>query len=158
MMSLPDDYKKAIEEAMDAIERRKEIPTVLPIGVIYDVGLTIIFLLAEKESKGEDTYFERQLFLKLEDLLPEELTENGPELFSGDLEEEVQVGLSFDEVDLIGYEALRLPTGREVIEVLPLIPEERGTFDALKNRHILSALAVEEAFVGAGGRRNVRLR
>jgi hypothetical protein len=60
-------------------------------------------------------------------------------------------------VQCIGEEALALPSGKEVIDTIDVDPAERATFDALKNRQLLSALAVEEAYVAAGGRRNISL-
>ena len=156
-MSKEEDAKRAIELAFGLLEKKPYLATV-PLGVLYDVGLTIIYLVHSKEHNGEDVALERELLRKLEEMIPKELIEIGAENFDGDLNAEMMVPLSYAEVQCIGEEALGLPTGREVLDEHPIIDSvERATFDALKNRHLLSALAVEEAYVAAGGRRNIAL-
>jgi hypothetical protein len=155
-MSKEDDVKRAMEFAFGLLEK-KPYPTTVPLGVLYDVGLTIIYLVHAIEHGEKDITLERELLRKLIEQIPQELIDVGAENFEGDLEANVTVPLTYSEVQCIGEEALALPSGKEVIDTIDVDPAERATFDALKNRHLLSALAIEEAYVAAGGRRNIAL-
>ncbi len=152
-----DDDKRAIDEAAQIFEEDRQITVEIPLHVAYWVG-TILVTAYPKDGDTERQQLISGIVSRLEQVVPQELVEQGSEDYSGDLSRIVVVPFSSSDVDFIGQTAKSIPTGRQIIGALPIDPKDRAELDGYRNKLLRSFLSLSDAFARVGGITNPTTR
>ncbi len=148
-----DDEQKALDEASSILEETRLRDVEVPLGVAYWVGMSLVTTLPKDE--GDDRQeVSSKIVSKLEKVIPTELIEVGNEDYKGDLSAMTTVPLSQRDVEYIGQAVLSLPTGRRIIEALPIDPSDRAELEGFRNKQLRAFLGLYHAFARVGGRTN----
>lgn len=152
-----DDVQKALGVVSGIFEETRLREVKVPVGVAYWVG-TILTTTSPKDEDPDKQQITSSIISRLEKVVPEELIENGSDDFSGVLGIVVSVALSQRDIEHIGQSALSLPSGRQIIEVLPIAPNDRAELDGYRNRQLRAFLTLSDIFSGIGGKVNQKTR
>lgn len=148
-----DDNRIALDEATNILEESRQRELEIPLGTAYWVGMTLV-TTAPKDDEPEKREFNTSIVSKLEQIVPEELIEKGSDEYTGDLNTVVPLTFSQREIEHIGQAALSLPSGRQIIEALPIDPNDRAELEGFRNRHLRAFLSLYNEFAKKGGKVN----
>lgn len=158
MASEQDDPTKAIEAAEAILNETRVAVVGIPLGVAYDLGSALAIDTASTDKGGKYHKTAVGVLGKFETVVPEDLINAGREGYTGDLTAEVQLPLSFRDVEFLGQAISKLPTGKEIVEALPLNPRDRAELDGFRNRFMHSFLTLLDAYQNVGGKVNRETR
>jgi len=148
-----DDGQRALNEASDILDETRQREIGLPLGVAYWVGMTLV-TTSPKEDGSDKRQITSSIVSRLEQVIPQELIEMGSEDYTGDLGAVVQVPLSQRDVEHIGQAVLLLPTGRRIIDSLPIDPNDRAELEGFRNKQLRAFLFLYDEFARVGGKTN----
>lgn len=152
-----DDGEKALDEASSILEESRQRELEIPLGVAYWIGVTLV-TTAPKDDELDKRELNTSIVSKLEQVVPRELIEKGSGEFSGDLTTTVPVSISQRELEYIGQAAISLPTGRQIIDALPIDPNDRAGLEGFRNRQLRAFLTLYGEFRRIGGKVNPEIK
>lgn len=148
-----DDEQRALSEASSILDETRQRVLGIPLGIAYWVGMTLV-TTAPKDDEPDKRQETLDIVSRLEHVVPPELIEAGSEDYKGDLSAIVPVPLSQRDVERIGQAVLSLPTGRRIINSLPIDPNDRAELEGFRNKQLRASLFVIDEFTKIGGRVN----
>jgi hypothetical protein len=94
----------------------------------------------------------------LEKVVPPDLIDQGVDDFQGDLSILVDLALSRNDISFIGRSVLKLPSGRRIIESLPIDPNDRAELEGIRNQQLRAYLTLSDEFSKKGGELDLELK
>ncbi len=145
-----NDAENAINVASSIIGRSIQRKIGLPLGSAYWLGVALVST-TPREVSPVKTQLRSSLIGRLEQVVPVDLIEKGADDYVGDLRIKVPFSLNTGEYEHFGEAVLSVPTGRDIVEKLPLDPNDRAELDGYRNRQLRAFLTLHDEYSHAGG-------
>jgi hypothetical protein len=136
-------------EVSKILKNGQKYPLKIPLATAYWSGITLVITTLTTPGERDSTM--TSLITALQKVVPQKLIEEGPDDYKGDLASLVDFAISRNDLDIVGKSVLKSLTGRQIVDALPLDPNDRAELDGMRNRQLRAYLTLDQEFTKSGG-------
>jgi hypothetical protein len=148
--------REILGEVSRILKAGRKYPLRVPLATAYWTGMTLVTTSLAFPAERNKTIV--GLISGLEKVVPPDLIDQGVDDFQGDLSILVDLALSRNDISFIGRSVLKLPSGRRIIESLPIDPNDRAELEGIRNQQLRAYLTLSDEFSKKGGELDLELK